>query len=175
MKEKRQTGNDRANRAYGTTVLPTLRDGMDAARNRDLLTTVYNQTCQSWRQLVDVRFKLLALVPTLSLGSLAIVINTDGRHGGLPFAMQLLFALTGLAVTIGLRIYDARNSELHDDLIDRARKIEEELGIHTGAFLGRLKPRKSMIQHGRATSILYGAAIFVWVAALVFAIARTQT
>ena len=35
----------------------------------------------------------------------------------------------------GLWIYDTRNNELYDELISRGRRIEAELGIHTGAYL----------------------------------------
>lgn len=52
----------------------------------------------------------------------------------------------GFLITLVLYIYDGRNSEFYDDLISRGRRIEEELGIDTGQFRGRLKPPKWLIQ-----------------------------
>jgi hypothetical protein len=164
--------NPSDNRTYRTSVLPTLRDGYDTKAHRDVMLAVYAQTCQTWRQLVDVRFKLLALVPGVSLASLAIVLATDGNSTRLPGLVRVLFALIGLASTAGLWIYDVRNSELYNELISRARKIEEELGLHTGAFLGRPEPKRSWIRHGMATGLIYGAAIAAWAGALLFALIR---
>ena len=57
--------------------------------------------------------------------------------------LRLLFACLGLVVTLGLLIYELRNSQLHDDLISRGRKIEDELGVDTGVFRGRRSPKAS--------------------------------
>jgi len=166
------TDDPRANRAYATSPLPTLRDGLDAKSHRDVLLAVYQQTCQSWRHLVDVRFKLLALVPSVALASLGLALATDGRHDAVPALLRLLFCAIGLASTVGLWLYDARNSELHNELISRARKIEEELDLHTGAFLGRPAPRSDWVKHDRATTLIYGAAFVAWGGALGVAVVR---
>jgi hypothetical protein len=80
-----------------------------------------------------------------------------------------VFCLFGLLVTLGLRIYDLRNSDLYDDLISRGRKLEEELGVRTGHFRGRLKANWP-IQHDAAIALIYGTAIAAWVAAFVVAL-----
>jgi len=49
-------------RAYKTTDLVTLRAYKGTPEDRDLLQKLYEQTCTTWRMLVDVRFKLFALV-----------------------------------------------------------------------------------------------------------------
>jgi hypothetical protein len=48
------------------------------------------------------------------------------------------------------------------DLISRARKIEKELGIDTGQFLGRLKPPHVFLQHDASTNLIYGTALLGW-------------
>ena len=53
--------------------------------------------------------------------------------------IQTGVALFGLTVTYALFVYDQRNSQLHDDLISRGRRIELELSVHTGHFMGRLQ------------------------------------
>jgi hypothetical protein len=153
----------RAGRQYTASALPALRDGLDPRANRDVLTTLYNQICQSWRQHVDVRFKLLALVPSVSLVALGVLFGGVATPlVGLVSLPRLVLTLLGLALVAGLWIYDTRNSELHDDLVSRGRRIEEDLGIHTGAFRGRLLPRQGWITHGTATRLIYGATLAAW-------------
>jgi hypothetical protein len=161
---------ERAGRMYTVSPLPTLRDGLDPKANKDVLMTLYGQACQSWRQHVDVRFKLLALVPSLSLVALAIVFGGGVPSSGVASLPKVLLALLGLALVAGLWIYDTRNSELHDDLISRARRIEEELGVHTGLFRGRLSPRRGWIAHGTATNLIYGATLLAWLVAALYSL-----
>ena len=71
----------------------------------------------------------------------------------------------GLVATLGLLIYELRNSQLHDDLISRGRKIEDELGVDTGVFRGR-KVAKGLIKHDYATLLIYGAALVAWVTSI---------
>ncbi len=68
-------------------------------------------------------------------------------------------------MVIGLFIYDRRNSALHHDLISRGRKIEHELGIGTGIFLGRLKA-EGIFKHNIATNLVYIASILAWLLAI---------
>lgn len=156
---------DCGNRAYTTTDLATLKTPFVAATSEALLLSIYGQTCDTWRMLVDVRFKLFALVPTASLLSLATVFGGGDATNILSPPIRLLFATLGLAVTVGLLIYELRNSQLHNDLISRGRKIEDELGIHTGIFRGRLGPR-GILKHDNATRLIYGAALLAWCAAI---------
>jgi hypothetical protein len=155
---------------YAASPLPALRDGLDPKANRDVLMTLYNQVCQSWRQAVDVRFKLLALVPSVSLVALGVVFGGAVALPGVAALPKALLALLGLALVAGLWIYDSRNSELHDDLISRARRIEDELGVHTGAFRGRPAPRHGWIAHGTATGLIYGATLIAWLMAFLYSL-----
>jgi hypothetical protein len=155
--------SDQEDRAYKSADFPTLRVDAPPAFNPDLLLKLYEQTCTTWRALVDVRFKLLALVPTASLVALATLVSAGDSTKFL--GPRLLFSILGLVTTSGLLVYDLRNSQLHDDLISRGRKIEDELGVHTGVFRGRKKP-KGLINHGTATRLIYGSALVAWVAAI---------
>lgn len=155
----------REHRAYTTTELPTLKLPHEPAARQALLLSIYEQTCSTWRMLVDVRFKLFAFVPTASLLSLATIFGGGDATTLLSPSLRLLFAVLGLVVTIGLLIYELRNSQLHDDLISRARKIEDELGIDTAVFRGRLLAR-GLLTHDYATWLIYGAAVIAWGAAI---------
>ena len=156
---------DREDRAYKTTDLATLKGPCDTPENQALLLKIYEQTCTTWRMLVDVRFKLFALVPTVSLLSLATVFGGSESAKYLPPRLRLLFGILGLLATTGLLIYELRNSQLHDDLISRGRKIEDELGIDTGVFRGRIVAR-GLLKHNHATWLIYGAALVAWVSAI---------
>src|SRR5688500_15573821 len=175
-----QSGTDdpRAHRHYETTDLATLNaagspaEAVETSR-REVLLKLYGEVCTSWRTLTDVRFKLLGLVPVVS-GVLLINLLTRNEPGkGLSPVVQTGIAVFGLAVTLALWVYDRRNDQLYDDLISRGRKIEEELGIATGQFLGRLDsdPSKKLlylipVKHSVATEGVYGAAVLAWIAAL---------
>ena len=126
--------SDQTDRAYKSSDKPTLQGNASPTVNQDLLLKLYEQTGITWRALVDVRFKLLALVPTASLVALASLLSSGDLQKF--FGLRLLFSVLGLVTTLGLLVYDLRNSELHDDLISRGRKIEDELGVHTGVFRG---------------------------------------
>lgn len=152
-------------RAYKTTDLVTLRAYKGTPEDRDLLLKLYEQTCTTWRMLVDVRFKLFALVPTASLASLATIFSEGDSTKYFSPGLRFLFALLGLAATVGLLVYELRNSQLHDDLISRGRKIEDELGVDTGVFRGR-KVAKGLIKHDNATVLIYGAALLAWAASI---------
>jgi len=116
--------------------------------------------------LIDIRFKLLGFVPAVSILLLANLLSSEGMVKGLSTAVKVMIAALGLAVTFGLFIYDLRNSELHDDLISRGRKIEELWGVHTGQFRGRLKSSSWVVKHDRATALIYGSALIGWALAI---------
>lgn len=157
--------DDPNNRSYATSRLPLLREGIDPVGNRDLLLKMYDQAAQTWRELISVRFKLFALVPTVSLLLLTTVLSTEGLGKGLSLQLKLFISVLGLAVTMGLLVYELRNSALHDDLISRARKIEDALGVDTGLFRGRLKG-SALIRHGTAMALIYGASLAAWLGAV---------
>jgi hypothetical protein len=89
----------------------------------DRLRLDYQQTTDLMRQITDVRFKLLALVPTLSGAAVAVL----GRPSS---ATELLaVGLLGLAATLGVLLYELRNTQLHDYALHRAQALERQLGL----------------------------------------------
>jgi hypothetical protein len=159
--------SNREGRHYKVTPLSTLNEGSDINQNRDLLLKLYDQVCSAWKELVGVRFKLLGLVPTVSLALLATILPGRGAPGGLSLPSRLLIAAFGFLVTFGLFVYDRRNSALHDDLISRGRKIEDELGVDTGIFKGRLNA-SGIFKHDIATNVIYGVCMIGWLVAVLF-------
>lgn len=154
---------ERRRRQYKCSKLPVLREDCETHRDRELRLKLYAQVCSVWKQLVGVRFRLLGFVPGVSIVLLRTVLSKSEES--LTQSGKLLICALGLAVTYGLFVYDWRNSELHDDLISRARKIEDDLGIDTGIFRGRLKGA-GLYYHGVATGVIYTATMLAWFIAI---------
>lgn len=136
-----------------------------------LLLALYEEVCASWRALVDVRFKLLGLVPAVSAVALATLLVRAPAEEGLSAVAGIGVAGFGLAVTLALLIYDQRNSQLHDELISRGRRIEYELAIEVGQFRGR-PGSWSFVKHDLATQVVYAATLVAWVFAAAVFVAR---
>ncbi|MFX0095188.1 MAG: hypothetical protein ACFFBD_25870 [Candidatus Hodarchaeota archaeon] len=176
--------NPRAHRYYKSDVLPTLKEKpLEELESRQaILKMLYSEINKNWRELVGIRFILLGLIPLVSLGawiglfsiniSATEVLPTTGLFSILPpiKLIQSSIIVVGFIMTTALFVYEKRNTELHDDLISRARKIEEELGIDTGQFRGRKTPSTSKklfriirIQHDIAIKAIYWMALLGWV------------
>jgi hypothetical protein len=154
-------------RAYRSSPLPAVRrlDGHSepSPAEEKLLEKLYDTAVDGWRTLTDVRFKLLGLLPALSVIAWAALLREDGLRFGAGPIGGLIVGGAGLVVSIGIWIYDKRNNELYDDLISRARRIELEMGVDTGVFRGRLEPTRSFISHGTSTRVVYGTVVVGWI------------
>jgi len=91
----------------------------------DKLKLDYEQTCQQIRAFTDIRFKLLAFVPTLTAAAVALLGNVTDQW------RVLAVGLLGLFVTLGLAFYEMRNTVLYRAAIDRAKRLEVSLGLLT--------------------------------------------
>src|SRR6478735_1677632 len=96
---------------------------MSTEQRNDDLRLDYNETTDLMRGLTDVRFKLLAFVPTISGAAIAIL-----GHGK-STAELLAVGLLGLVATVGVVIFDLRNTQLLDYAVLRAKSLEERLGF----------------------------------------------
>ena len=100
----------------------------------DRLRLDYQQTTSLLSELSDVRFKLLALVPTLSGAAVAVLSRPSST------AELLAVGLIGLLATVGVLLYELRNTQLYDYGLKRAQLLERELGLFStdsGAAAGR--------------------------------------
>ena len=155
-------GQERCGRHYEASTLPVFRDKGEQPARHDDLKWLYGEICSSWRMLTDVRFKLLGFVPTVSVVILISLLSRDAPGTGLTPVMRMAISCFGLLITLALYVCDRRNSELYDDLVSRGRRIEKELGIDTGQFLGRKDPKSRLIQHDVAINLIYGTALAGW-------------
>jgi hypothetical protein len=129
----------------------------------------YDQTSGLIRTLMDVRFKLLALVPTIA--GAAVGFLGSRRAAGELLALGLL----GLLATIGILLYDLRNTQIFDVMLHHAQALERQLGIHatrgtngSDGVLGQLAARHGRlfgiltVGQERALGLVYGAALGGW-------------
>ena len=140
-----------------------------AAEQADRLRLDYQQTTGLLGAINDVRFKLLALVPTLSGAAVAVL----GRPSST--AVLLGVGLIGLIATIGVLLYELRNTQLYHYGLRRAQKLERELGLMSldedggtgGLFTDR--PTSALrlfgvlpVDRDAGLTLVYGAAIAGW-------------
>ena len=135
----------------------------------------YEQTTKYFHALADARFKLLALVPTVTGVSIGALAHTDEPRVILPLSVF------GLLVTFGVMCYDLRNSQIYNALQLRAKGLEMRLGFgpisnlavtdrqdwqYGGAFLDRpgrkLRFFGLLIWHDRGLAFIYSTALAAW-------------
>jgi hypothetical protein len=140
-----------------------------SAAQMDRLQLDYAQTTDLMRQITDVRFKLLALVPTLSGAAVAVL----GRPSSV--AELLAVGLLGLLATLGVLLYELRNTQLYDYALHRAQALEHQLGsisIDESALAGGLfsdRPARTLrlfsvlpVDRDAGLILVYSSAIAGW-------------
>ena len=139
---------------------------MSTEQGNDDLRLDYNQTTELMRGLTDVRFKLVAFVPTISGAAIAVL----GHGHSTPELLAV--GLLGLVATVGIVIFDLRNTQLLDYAVLRAKSLEEMLGFvsifEPGAPGGLFTERPGRdlrvfglagVGHDRGLALVYSAAI----------------
>jgi hypothetical protein len=112
----------------------------------DRLRLDYEQTTQLLRTLTDIRFKLIAFVPTFAGASVGFF----GRPR--PAVELLAIGVLGLVATLGIFLYELRNSQLYATAARHAKDLERQLQLSGGGFDA----------HDRGLSLVYGAALAGW-------------
>jgi hypothetical protein len=136
---------------------------------RELLRLDYTQTTELVGTLTDIRFKLLAFVPTIAGATVGLLSDTP------PAAQLIAVGLLGFVATAGVVMYELRNTQLHDAAVHRAQVLEERLGLTSirsdratgGPFTER--PGRTLLLLGRVTvwhdrglALVYAAALAAW-------------
>ena len=109
----------------------------------------YTEATELLRTLTDVRFKLLAFVPTIAGTAVALL---GGRAR--PAEMLAVGAL-GLVASAGVVVYERRNTELYEYAYARVGEVERGLGLTL--LSGRPRHR-----HDRPLALVYAAALGGW-------------
>ncbi len=152
----------------------------------------YEQINENFRFLADVRFKLLALVPAIGGPSVFILAKVGFEAGGGPTSSQsvlltvAIVTLFGFLATLGVTLYDQRNSELYNSLIHRAKHLEDMFGVpstpgglrkgpHGGQFNERPAKHRRLIfsaGHDLGLALIYGPLLGGWFFPFFYAVAR---
>ena len=84
----------------------------------EVLREDYGRTLDVFKMLVDIRFRLLALVPAVSGVAVGLLGKADPQGAGVAVAVL------GLIATAGIIVYEIRNSQLHDAAVHRLKFLE---------------------------------------------------
>ncbi|SRR6266566_3264787 len=160
--------------------------------NHPRLDLEYEQINENFRFLADVRFKLLALVPALGGSSVFVLAKVGFEAGEGPTSSHSLLlavvivSLVGFFATLGITLYDQRNSELYNALIHRAKHLENMFGVpstprgliegpHGGQFNERPTKHRRVIfkaGHDLGLALIYGPLLGAWFFPLSYAVVR---
>ena len=127
---------------------------------KDIAMEEYKQVVSEFRELTEIRFKLLALLP-LGTGAAAFFVE---KQNSLPTVPAI--PIFGFVVTLCIAIYNKRNDQYYDELVARAAELERGLGIEHGSFSDRprfwLKYVFVEVDHRWALGLIYAAAASLW-------------
>jgi hypothetical protein len=125
----------------------------------DNVNGVYQQLCDSYRAVDDIRMKLLSLLP-LATGA-GILVLSDGGKTTPTTGVSAAVGVFGLVVTTGLLSYELHGIKKCAALIDAGKLIERRLQIN-GQFTRRPHEVAGFIDEPFAASIIYPAALAGW-------------
>lgn len=143
----------------------------------------YEQTACYFKELHEARFRLLALLPIVSGAAIALLPENTTRSG------EIALGVFGFMVTVGLCIYDQRNTQIYDRLVKRGRLLERRMGLMPmqlqpedanrlvgGCFTDR-PPRREflgirVLWHDLGLAIVYASTLSGWVFLLVDGVLR---
>lgn len=148
--------------------------------------TEYVQINENIRFLADVRFKLLTIVATVGGAAVFVLSRIDAAPTAMAADLVLLVAVFGFLATLGITLYDQRNSQLYNALIHRAKHLERKLGVAGtpgalmqlaagGQFRERPKQRRRFLfpaGHDLALALVYGPLLGAWLFPIVYAAAQ---
>jgi hypothetical protein len=137
----------------------------------------YEQINNNFRMLTEIRFKLVALVPTL--GGVAVYLLTKMTEGltGSNYATVGFLSVLGFVATLGITFYDQRNSELYNLLVKRGGEMEKLLDPPMKNFGGRCRPGRFLLgflrmKHDTGLALIYAPVLGAWFFPLVNVLLR---
>ena len=142
-------------------------DGSDNYRVLHQLELDYTSTQENFRMLAEIRLKLLAFVPTIAGIAFSLLVNSDS-------SVTIGVGLIGFVVTLGIVMYELRNTQLYDASMQRMRVLEWRLGFKStvgkhstpgGVHLGRPGRSHSFmllpVVHDYGLALIYASSLTV--------------
>jgi hypothetical protein len=128
--------------------------------DQDQVRLEYDRAVGLFAELTDIRFKLLALVPTLSGAAVGLL------HAGEAPVELLAVGLLGFAATLGVLVYELRNSEIRRAAGARIGAVESEV-IGRPLIENRAKGAAKLLgviplEQSIGLALVYGAALAGW-------------
>ena len=123
----------------------------------------YGQVAEAHQAITDFRAKLLALLPIASGAGIFILLGGAAETAAADLAAIGLF---GLAVTLGLFMYELRGIQQCHRLREQAASLEDALGFAAGTAPFRDRPSSRLagiVGVESASWIVYVAVIAAWV------------
>jgi hypothetical protein len=128
--------------------------------NQDSLKLQYSELNTIIRNLVDIRFKLLGFVPSVSLLAWAEIYKNIPPNSCANIVLGVVVALLGLIVCLGIRVYDLRNTEVYSHFAKKL--IDIEFILKTGILVYDSLPHNKVINHEKALKIIYWCVFIGW-------------
>jgi len=155
-----------------------------------LLQKEYDLVNGNFRQLSEIRFKLLSLVPAVvGVANFALTKVALAESSADNNWLVLLFGAVGFFATLGIAMYDQRNSELYGELIRRAKYLERCLSLphstKANEYGGQFRERPTrgrrmlgvlLMGHDNGLALIYGPVLGLWFLPIIYsalALART--
>jgi hypothetical protein len=126
---------------------------------KDDLKAVYQQVCEGYRAIDDLRAKLLGLLP-LATGAGILVLSSRGSAVPSP-GVAAAVGVFGVLATLGLFSYELHAIKKCGALIDAGQLMEQRLNIN-GQFLRRPQEVAGFIDEPFAASVIYPASLAGW-------------
>lgn len=133
---------------------------------------IYEQLCNSYREIDDFRAKLLGLLPLITGAGISFLLGSIENAGNIPSETKILLAgvgAFGALITLGLFSYELFGIKKCAYLIKAGHKIETSLQIEHGQFTRRPQNIAYIINEPFAAGVIYPTVLAAWIyLALVF-------
>jgi Nickel responsive protein SCO4226-like len=128
----------------------------------DTVRLIYQEVCKTHASIADFRAKLLALLPLASGTGVFILLGKFNDPGNQELLAPI--GLFGIAVTLGLFMYELRGIEDCTMLRSRAKNLEKQLGVSADkAQFGRWPAGKlGLVDEIGAGWVVYLAVLASW-------------
>jgi hypothetical protein len=118
---------------------------------------VYQQVCENYRAIDDLRLKLLALLP-LATGT-GILVLLGNRS--VPVEAARAVGAFGMIATLALYFYELHGVEKCAHFIHRGQRLEQEMDVR-GAFRNRPPSVFRVVSELLPTTLVYPASFAGW-------------